>query len=295
MPYLFLAAAALAMLVLAWRRAPSPLCAWSFLTTGGATTLGDLVVTAILEMYKYKPGVLPDYPDNYLGVLIAECLFVPAYYTFLSTFPRRYRYLTYGLGVLPVLMIEVLFLALGVYIHRTWTLWLTSVLFLLYGMTAAFGANSFELRRYSPRHRSVLVTSTTYYLMNLWGLLPFGVLRLATIRMNWFESAELDHVISSLVLHAVPYTTIGIIGTWYRLTLRPWFLGAFAVGFGLWLTFLRSAGIWSGRPPWNPWLAAALLSLTYAGLGWVDRWFTKRARPRRPRIPPWVPPDTSVE
>lgn len=292
MPYLFLAAAALAMLALAWWRAPVPLCPWSFLTTGGAITLGDLVVTGILAMYQYRPGFLPHYPDNYLGVLIAECLFVPAYYTFLSTFPGRYRYWVYGLGVVPVLLLEILFLWLGVYIHRTWTLWHTAVLFLLYSMVAAYGANSFERRRYSPRHRFVLIAATMYYIMNLWALLPFGVLRLVTIRLYMVESAELDLVLSALLLHAVPFTLIGIIGTWQRWSLRPWFLVGVGTAFALWVAFLRFAGIWAGHAPWSPWLEGACVGLSYAALGWIDRWFAKHARPR---IPPWVPPDTSAE
>jgi hypothetical protein len=293
-PYLFLVAAALAMLALAWWRSPGPLCPWSFLTTGGAITLGDLVVTGILAMYQYRPGFLPHYPDNYLGVLIAECLFVPAYYAFLSTFPGRCRYWVYGLGVVPVLLLEVLFLWLGVYVHRTWTLWHSVVLFLLYGLVAAYGANSFERRRYSPHHRFVLVAATMYYIMNLWALIPFGILRLVTIRLHLFESAELDLVISALLLHAAPFTLIGIIGTWYRLTRRLWFLLTTVAGFALWLTFLQAAGIWVGRPPWNPWLEGVCISLSYAGLGWIDHWFAAHAR-TRPRIPPWVPPDTSAE
>ncbi len=291
MPYIFLGLAAIVMLVVAVRHKASPLLAWSFVTTGGAITIGDLFVTGILLMYMYKPGFLPKYPDNYLGVLIAECLFVPAYYTCLSSFSGRYRYLIYCLAVIPILLLEVLFLHLGVYVHRTWTFWHSTILFLLYSLVAAYAAGSFQRTGYSTWHRLMVVASTVYYAMNLWGLLPFGILRLARMHLYIVEPDELDHVLTSLLLHAVPFTLTGILGTWYRLNHRPAFLVAVGLAFALWITQLQRWGIWTAQPPWNPWLAGFLISLVQGGIGWVDRWFSAHV-PRR--IPPWEPPREAI-
>jgi hypothetical protein len=277
MPYLFLLAAAVAMagVSLIWRRSLARL--WLFVVTGGAVSLGDLFVNAIFRLYEYRPGFLAGRADNYLGVVIAECLFVPSYYCLLALVPQRLRLAVNLAAALPMVLLEWVFLHLGVYSHHGWTLWLTATLFGLYGVAAALAVSSVERRGCTGWRRAVFIAGSVYFAMNLWGLVPFGILRLSAIWLHLAANPELDLVLSSLLLHAVPYTLTGLIGVGSR-WLRSWHsAGLTAAVWTIWLSILMAEGIWRTVPPWTPALEGVCLAAILHGLARLDQYLGGRS------------------
>jgi hypothetical protein len=240
-----------------------------------APSLGDLVITAMFNLYQYHPGLLSGRTNNYLGVLMAECLFVPCVFAALGAVHRWARPLIFGLMPLPMMLIEELFLWLGIYKHHGWATWLSGMLFFVYGLCAAWWADAFEQAGHSRVHRAVLIAASVYYTMNLYGLIPFGILRLAEMHAGISANQEQDLVLTSLLLHAVPFTITAFLTIWFRKAGRFSFLALIAAGFTIWLTLLWWLGIWSGRWPWNPLFAGLLVALVIYGLGQLDAWFAR--------------------
>lgn len=276
LPYLLLGAAGVAMVVVTAIGWPSPVRVWIYVVTGGAISVGDLFVTGLFNLYEYKPGLLRGRPDNYLGVLIAECLFVPAVFSLLSAAPRRLRAWLFALTCVPMVGLELLFYRLQVYEHHGWRFTFTFVLFAVYGLLASFAVTRFEQRGYAFWQRLLLVGSSVYFAMNLWGLLPFGMLRLVTIHLWLLANPEFDLTLSSLLLHAIPFTVIGLTGVWTGWIRRPLWAATTVAGLFLWLLLQRRLGIYHSRPPWHPLLGSALVVSTHLGLSQLDRWFARR-------------------
>ncbi|HWI52073.1 MAG TPA: hypothetical protein VNT01_08015 [Symbiobacteriaceae bacterium] len=270
MAYLLLGACGLLMAWPVWRSRRA-VAGWIFLVTGGAISAGDLVVTGIFNWYEYRPGLLRGRGDDYFGVLTAECLFVPALYGALSLTPKRWRPWLMLAAVPFVTALEVLFLHLDIYRHHGWQLLYTIVLFLAYTLVAIALIVAFERHGYSTWHRAMQVLLSLHYTMNLWGLLPFGMLRLISIRMGLSPHPELDLIFSSLLLHAIPFNAVGFWSIWTGRVRQSETALVLACGFTVWLFWLGSMGWWEARSFWYPSYGGILVVLTHLALSQLDR------------------------
>lgn len=289
MPYLILAGVAVIMLMIALWPPVSPVRLSNLLLTGGAITLGDLWVNGLFDWYTYRPGLLPGRADDYLGVLLAECVFVPSLFCLLAMIPMPWRPWVKAAVVVPIELIEVLFQHLGVYEMHQWRHWHTVVLFLLYGLVSALWTWSFQRKGYTRFHRAVMVGAITYYTMNLWALIPTGILKLFWMQMGLGRNLREDIVLSTMLLHGTVCSVTCILVQWNRWN-RTWrqllAVGAALSGY-FWL--LAAVGLARHRWFWHPVMEGVTLTLIMYGHGHIDRWFARHAPPRR-QVKPWVPP-----
>lgn len=275
MPYLLLVAAAVTILTLAFGVWPRPARYWALFVAGGMTMLGD-VPAALMDLYVFRPGFLPDRRDHYIGCLAAEWIFVPAYLVLFSLAPPRYRPVAGALGALISTLIEALFLNLGVYEQHRWRTWYSTVLFAIVGYLLGMGTNRVERQGFTPFHRALFLLGGLVWLTDLWALVVSSILRLEAGRLGLQPLPESDRLLSTVLLLHIPTVVIGFVLIWRGLVRHRLVLATYAAGAAAWVLFLQSLSIWHERPGWNPVLDGLTAALIAAGIGRLDQWLAER-------------------
>jgi hypothetical protein len=129
------------------------------------------VVSGLPRMYTYRHQLFAELrPDNGLGVLLADFLFVPFACASLVTLLSRHRLLTTVAFVALLPGIEVVFVRQGIFLHHRWSLWHTSLLFEGQCGLAIWWLGICERRGYTPTFRWLVVVASTIYGWCLWAV-----------------------------------------------------------------------------------------------------------------------------
>ncbi|MGE5675490.1 MAG: hypothetical protein ACM3XM_16710 [Mycobacterium leprae] len=283
MVYFTLAAVAFLLLAFQWRQGVHAHSLALVLLTGAAISMADLFTNALLHLYVFRPGILPQPADNFVGVLIAECLFVPSLYGLLALLPPRRRLLASGGIVLLLIGIEQLFLRLQVYELHGWQTWHTAVAFGAFGMLMGAWANRFERLGYTGPRRLTLVAATVTYLGNLWGVSILSTLQPFRLALHPILSAGHSFHVGSFVVHGIPFIVAGTAIIWFRQNRTLWQQVLPFFGFWAWMGWLTQTGVRHLRFAAEPLGAAIVYTLLIYAAGRIDRWYESvTARPELP-------------
>jgi hypothetical protein len=97
----------------------------------GIAFLGEEIVLIFLKAYKYKPEMLSNrHHDNLLGHVICNAGLLSSTAIIVVAFSLRYRWIF--LMAVIYMLIEVLFLKLGIYIHHWWRTYITGITLFIY-------------------------------------------------------------------------------------------------------------------------------------------------------------------
>lgn len=270
MLYLLLAATGIAMLLILWRERVDPGQLGLLLITGAAVGTADLIFKGLLHVYSFQPGLLEESLDGYLGVILAELIFVAAAFASLAGF------LVGNVALVGSLVaLEYLFVMGGLFIHKGWELWMTLMVFTIYAWGLTRWLRSFERRGYDPTHRAILVVAIVTYAWHLWALLLHRLIRSLDLTLPPLLAIEPNQVLGSTLLHGVPAIVIGIAAVGHRWAERPGWLFGLVGLFTTWLYLLSWIGPLEQAAPWSIPAEGIMFGLVLAGSMAVDRWLER--------------------
>ncbi|MBB6637041.1 hypothetical protein [Cohnella thailandensis] len=248
--YLGLGIASLLLLAYVCFRTRSARCLLLFAAMVGFGYLIETVIYIFLDSYRYYPKLIKNDPyyDSNMGAVASNMLTLPAVATFIAYFGLGWRWIT-GLTVLMVL-IEWLFLKLGIYEHHWWKLIYTAAGFPVY-----FWVGKVLYRQMSRRLRGTLHWLILYLIVSpLSGtlhILPIMLFECRIYQVDWFADPSRDttafaavYYLSISVLHVVAIKLNGRM---------QWAKYVLIAGFALLITVvLKSTGILKSLTWWDP-------------------------------------------
>lgn len=102
-----------------------------YLFATSITWLSEFVVLGLFNSYAYKPGVFTDpWADNILGHLILNSTLWPATAVLVAAYWLGYGWIT--LTTVAYLLIEFLFLRIGIYEQHWWKFYMTAIVIFLF-------------------------------------------------------------------------------------------------------------------------------------------------------------------
>jgi hypothetical protein len=108
-----------------------------FLFATCVTWIGEFVVLGLFNSYVYKTGIYSNpWADNILGHLILNSTFYPGTAILVAAFSLGYGWIS--LITVIYLLIEYLFLKLGIYEHHWWKYYMTALCALVYQIFTKF-------------------------------------------------------------------------------------------------------------------------------------------------------------
>ena len=256
---------------LSWR-GQLPVKVVTLMLAGALIDSGDLVA-AMLRLYSYHPGLLPNpVADARLGALLADALFVPVLTACTLAVFRRNRLQTSLLLALLFAVIEEYFVRRGIFIRLGWRLWYTPALFLGYCVILSWWSSSFEATGYTRFHRTVVLLSMLQHLWAVTALALSGVLNLYTFRPHWLRSPDLDNVLGGALLQLLPFLLVACVFIWYRWVDNPVLFAAAVLIWVGWTAFLQNSGVRQDAHAWGPVQAGMSMGVLLWVAGRVDAW-----------------------
>jgi hypothetical protein len=292
--YLVLGVVAIAIVAAVWVRGVSLVSVALFLVVGGSIGYGDLAANALFRLYTYSPGLVSaDFPfglvpqwvaNNHLGVVIAECLFVPVLVGAVARAGMVHPFkvslaLAAGFGAT-----ELVLLRMGQFQHHGWSVWYTLGLFTPYCFILFVWARRFSYDGYTGVHRLMIIAMTLAFVLQAWTLVINGILGLWVVRPYLLESTFSDLVVGAVLYHSLPVALFGTVAIWNQWLQRPVALAAIMGGVVLWPLLLWQSGLWENHSPVSPVLEGVCLALLVYGSGLVDRWFLTQQEQVMPRL-----------
>lgn len=272
MPYVVLALFGWVMLRIVRSKADAPWVVAMILMTGGAIGLADLFLTALLNLYSFRTGLMPDPTDTYLGMLLSDKLFVPAYAAAIIPALVDRPVWAAGAAALPLGLVEFNFYRTGFFAYRGWHTIYTVAWFASFFAGAWAWLRHLQRAGYTPFHRALILVGATGYGFHLWGLIGQILLHLFELRLFWLTDAMKDRVVGGTLCFGVPYIIVATATIWKRRDQSLHSMAAAAAMFALWFTLLRRWGIWRDTTGWTPLLETAVIVLLITLTGQVDRW-----------------------
>lgn len=278
MHYLLLGAAGLALLAVSWGRRLTPVKVGLFLVSGAIIIFADFLVTGVFVVYQYAPGLLPNQiSDARLGVLIAECLFVPALISSVVGSVSRYRVWVSVSLTIPLFVIEWLFTEAGVFLPDGWSIWHSVLLFPPYLAALAVWADHFEQVGYTRIHRLIVVWMTVDFVWDVAAITTNGILGLFYGGYGLMAEPLQDNVLGNFLVHGLAWMFLGILWVWNGWARSSVLLAGFVCVYGLWLWGWEAAGFLHFAPVWSPAAEAVHAAVWIWGTGKVDAWFQRVA------------------
>jgi hypothetical protein len=247
-----------------------------FWVAGGLIFTADYAVLDLLEMYHYRPGLLPGLvPDTVLGVFLAELAFVGGGATWLAL--RLPPWPGIAVGTALVLAIEVLFRRWGIFIGHAWKLWHTAVAFPAYfGLIYWFRAKAEQEGLTGGWVRTSVRVCLTLWWVHFSGMLVYWIMAGLLFQVRWLPTFQRNQALGAL-LTVAPFMTLAalwaIAARGRERTVRLLWAAA---GLHLLGLFWVSVGLWRFRAPWSLGLhtAAEVATLYIAALcdDWIGRW-----------------------
>lgn len=166
----------------------------------GFLTLGEFFVLTMFAGYAYKTGVFPDYfADNVVGYVMGNWSLWGGAANLVVNFSLGNRWIILLAGVF--MLIETLFLHLGIYETHWWRTYMTAIIVIL-------GLNMIKLwiSKVTERSYNFLRYLTFYLLALLFIHAPTHLLLLAGKQhysIGWVENFYRDSILFGLPYHAV--------------------------------------------------------------------------------------------
>jgi len=240
----------------------------------------DYAVLDLMEMYHYRPGLVPGLmPDTVLGVFLAELGFAAGWAVWVVH--RMPPWLGTVAGTAVVLVLETRFRHLGIFRGYSWTLWHTAAAFPPYFLLVYWFRSKAETYgvaggwvRAAVRVSIALFWSHFVAMVAYW--ITIGVImnvhELPTFARNQTLGAILT--LGAFVNPAIYWVMVARGRT--RLLRLGWSTAALLLIGQFWV----AAGVWQFRAPWNLYVHTAVLTATiYIAAvcdDWVGRWAEAR-------------------
>lgn len=173
-----------------------------YLVSWGIVCIAEWFAHSIFNLYRYHPGLSPnpDY-DTAWGVLLVEFIFLPSLNVALVAYLRPW--LVVALGTALVTTMELGSIALGLFSHTGWPLWLTVAMFPVYfGAASLFWHRARESRMQDRRLLAVaryggLVGVVTTMSLVVWAT------RITTTDVRLLASADANGSLVRLFMHGI--------------------------------------------------------------------------------------------
>jgi hypothetical protein len=169
-----------------------------FLFSATLADLGEVLVLLILDGYSYKLGVFSDpLADSILTHLILNNTLWPAIAIFIAAYSPRLRWII--LTSFIFILLDILYVHLGVYQHNWWQSWMSGLAIFIYCIFMRFWYSRLD-------HNKFLRFMTFSSVFTLFMLLPSVLLLLAGkefYRIGIFGNVYKDSIVFSLFYYAV--------------------------------------------------------------------------------------------
>jgi hypothetical protein len=197
-PFLILSVVSIFVLMYTWFKTKQPIVFLFWLFISGISYFFEFIIFIILDSYLYEPHILNnDYNDNVLGAVSSQLLAVPAAITFATflTIKKRWIFVLVGLFV----VIEELFLRIGVYKHFWWKSYYTSFFLIFAFFLARYWYSCLQKNKHMWHHLITLFFAlSTIVLTITWGF--SSILRIYEIHLGWFND-EIKDITSGNILY----------------------------------------------------------------------------------------------
>ena len=160
--------------------------------------VGEFFVLTIFGGYTYKPGVFTDpFADSVIGHILGNLLLWPGAASLVAAFSLGYRWML--LISVAFMLIETLFLNLGIYEHHWWRTYMT-------GIAVVFCLTIFKMwaPRWNDKQHTFLRNITFYFLSLLFIHLPTTLLLLFErqhFSIGWVENFYKDSILFAFIYH----------------------------------------------------------------------------------------------
>jgi hypothetical protein len=261
------------------------------LVAWGMVCLAEWFAHSIFESYRYRPGLALDpHIDTSWGVFFGEFIFLPTLSVVLVAWFRPW--IGVAVGTALVATMEVVFIPLGVFIHKGWPLWLTLATFPFYfGASYLYWRWARETRMQDRRVLAAAKFGALVGVVTIMSLVVYAA-RLTATDVQLLPSAEANGSLMRLLMHG-----LGILLGFWALLPQPWserwgrlaliFAGMMVITDGFstlgWLYFLR---------PFSGVLDAGAIGVCTILVGVITDWVAALAgAPRDSGVARWEPPE----
>jgi hypothetical protein len=206
---------------------------------------GEALILGIFHSYAYKLGVFSDpWAENILGHILPNSTLWPATAMLVIVFSLRYRWVL--LFSVLYMLLDMLFIKLGIYQHNWWRTWMTGAAIFLYCVIT----KQWHARLDDKRFRILRYIAFSYA---LWTVLytptiPLLLAEKQHFSAGWFENSYLDSAMFAFVYDAF----LSFICIYFICILKKWYwkLVPFAFCFACDITLMISGHLFfSGG--WN--------------------------------------------
>lgn len=172
-----------------------------FLLTVSLLTIGEFIVLTVFDAYAYKPGVFMDsFADNVVGYILGNYFIWVGAANLVVNFSLGNRWIF--LISVAFMLIEILFLDLGIYEHHWWKTYMTGILvFLGLNITKKW---VYKLNE-KPYEKMILQYITFFLFALVFIHVPTHPLLLAGklhYSVGWVENFYRDSILFGLPYHA---------------------------------------------------------------------------------------------
>ncbi|WNS73839.1 hypothetical protein RRV45_13015 [Bacillus sp. DTU_2020_1000418_1_SI_GHA_SEK_038] len=179
-----------------------------YIFAAGLSFFGEVIVLILFQAYDYYPHFLKEHwSDNIVGALISQGFIIPIALMAIGAFQLREKWVI--LIIFVIILIEELFLRLGIYEHNWWLTWYTFGLLLF----ASYIMKWWRRKLNNPSIWMQFITIYMLFTIILHTITFFlsAVLKLSWYSMDLFESIYKDHTILKTMINiilTIPLTAI---------------------------------------------------------------------------------------
>lgn len=248
----------------------------TFWVAGSAIFTADYLVMDLLELYIYRTGLLVgQIPDTVLGVFLAELGFVAGWAVWVV-----YRFPVWtgtAVGTAVVVILEVLFRRLGLFIGNGWQVWHTVIAFPPYFLLIYWFRAVAELNGVAEGWvRTGIRLGLTFWWSHLMAMVAYWMSVGLLFRVQLMPTFATNQTLGAILTIGLPFNlTIlwAMVAQGRQRTVRLlWSTAALFLIGQVWV----AVGIWQFRAPWSIYVhtAAQVATIYVATLcdDMIGRW-----------------------